>query len=168
LNAGLPNALREVSLSSTFAIGGCTGVEAQILRARLEAPCGPLGRLFTGLADPAAFFLLQQRRGRYPVLAKTPPATTKRAQKKTVAGRGKGGGRRSGGTFVPVHSPGSGTIKNKYIEPGASERSSLSTTNGMPKLQLRHPLPVIYRRHWKIVKLVVRNVIIRSTLRNEK
>ena len=53
LNAGLANALREVSLSSTFAIGECTGVEAQILRARLEAPYDPLGRLFTGLADPA-------------------------------------------------------------------------------------------------------------------
>ena len=53
LSAGLAKALREVSVSSTIAVGECTGLEAQILRARFGAPSGPLGRLFTGVADPA-------------------------------------------------------------------------------------------------------------------
>ena len=73
-------------------------------------------------------FLLQQGKGRHPDPAKRSPAATKRVRKKnTGAGRGKGGGRRSGGTLVPVLSPGSGTIKNKYIEPGASQGSLLTT-----------------------------------------
>ena len=53
LSADLANALREVSVSSTIAVGEYTGLEAQILRARFEAPSDPLSRLFTGVADPA-------------------------------------------------------------------------------------------------------------------
>ena len=53
LSAGLANTLREVPVSSTTAVGECTGREAEILRARFENPSDSLGRFFIGVADPA-------------------------------------------------------------------------------------------------------------------